>query len=146
MRAHAFIMLYVAALLAACGKSPTAPSPQGLPGTWKATRAEYVSRTNASVRVEIVSRGTTLVLTLNANNTYTLAITDPGQTGQVLDGTWSSSSEVLTLKQSGTSGDTQFNMALSGNTLTLSGGHVLFDIENDGIPDEATLTATFVRQ
>ena len=146
MRANAFVILYLAALLPACGKSQTAPSPATLTGSWRATRAEYVSRTNSNVRTEIVSRGTVLVLTLNADHSYALAITDPGQAGNLLGGTWSSSSDVLTLKQTGVSGETEFDMVLSGNTLTLTGGHVLYDIEGDGIFDECVLNATFARQ
>jgi hypothetical protein len=35
---------------------------------------------------------------------------------------------------------------LSGNTLTLAGGHVLYDIEGDGIFEECVLNATLARQ
>lgn len=64
--------------VAACGGgSPAGPSggpnptPQGLAGSWRATRAELVNATNSSARVEIVSLGATLVLSLEAGGSYT---------------------------------------------------------------------------
>jgi hypothetical protein len=131
--------------LGGCGKkSPTGPSGQGLPGTWRATRAEFVSRANSSVRVEIVSKGATMTLVLDAARTYTTTVTNPGQPPDVVSGTWSSSTDVLTLKQTGRSGDSQFDMNLSGDTLTLNGGSALFAF--DTVFEEAVLNATFVRQ
>jgi hypothetical protein len=140
-------LIFVAATLSACGKkSPTQPGEKGLPGTWRATSAEYVSRANSSVRQEVVSRGTTMTLTLNANNTYTLTIVNPGQAAQIADGTWTASVDVLTLRRTGMTGESQFDMTQSGDTLTLTGGSMLYDFEGDGIPDEAVLNATFARQ
>jgi hypothetical protein len=37
-------------------------------------------------------------------------------------------------------------MALSGATLTLNGGHVLFDINDDGVGEESVLNMTLTRQ
>ena len=80
----------VASALAACGggsnggsSSPTSPgaSGGGLTGTWRATRAEYVSATNSNLRVDVVAQGgggTTVSLALTSN-TFTQTMTDPGQ-------------------------------------------------------------------
>ena len=149
MRAIPRVIL-VCLLGAACGgssaDSPTAPSPQTLAGTWKATRAEFVLSSNTSVRVEAVSQGTSFVLTLAAAGTYTQKIADPGEVGQTVTGTWSASSDVLSLKPTGMSWEIQFDMTFSGNTLTLNGGHVLFDVNNDGRDDEAILNLVLARQ
>ena len=101
---------------------------------------------NSSQRVEIVALGTTLTLTLDAGGTYSQKITDPGQAGQTTSGTWSASKDVLTLKPTGVSGNTQFDMSMSGSTLTLNGGHVLFDVNLDGRDEEAILNLTLTRQ
>jgi hypothetical protein len=90
--------------------------------------------------------GTTLTLTLEAGGTYTQKITDPGQGGQTTTGTWSASKDVLTLKPAGISGETQFDMTMSGSTLTLNGGHVLFDVNLDGQDEESILSLTLTRQ
>ena len=37
-------------------------------------------------------------------------------------------------------------MSISGTTLTLRGGHVLFDVNDDGTVEEAIMNATLVRQ
>jgi Lipocalin-like domain len=133
-------------LTAACHKSPTSPSSQGLPGVWRATRAEYTNGSNPGQRLEVVARGTTLVLTLNAGSTYTLTITDPGEAGTTANGSWSATQDVLTLKPSNITGEIQFDMVLSGSTLTLSGGHVLFDFGDGSGPQESILNATLTRQ
>jgi hypothetical protein len=143
----------LAALLAAaaCGgssgaSSTTGPSSQTLAGTWKATKAEFVSTTNANQRVEIVSLGTTVMLTLDASGTYTQKITDPGQAGQTTTGTWTASQDTLTLKPAGMTWNIQFDMKLSASLLSLSGGHVAFDINLDGQDEETLAYLTLTRQ
>ncbi len=142
------ILVVGTAVLTACGgsSSPTAPSVQTLAGTWKATRAEFVGASNSSQRVEVVSRGTTMTLTLDAGGNYTQRIVDPGQLGQTTTGSWSASSDVLTLKPSGMPFQIQFDMTLSGSTLTLNGGHVEFDVNGDDREEEAILNMTLARQ
>ena len=155
MRRIDFLSLYSFVLIAtsiACGGSPTSPDQtgnsqivQGLSGTWRASRAEFVSAANSSVRIEVISLGTVVVLTLDVSGTYTQKITDPGQQGTTETGTWAASREVLTLSRSATS-NTQFAYGLSGNTLTLTGGHALFDVNDDGVAEEAVLNAVLARQ
>lgn len=146
---HTVARLLLAALVSfavSCGKdSPTSPSAQTLAGTWNATRAEFVNAANSGQRVEIVAMGTTLTLTLDSPGTYTQKITDPGHAGQTTTGTWSASKDVLTLKPSNTSGNTQFDMTFDGNSLSLSGGHVTFDFNDDGLNEEALAYLTLVR-
>lgn len=147
MHLMARVVVVASFAVAACGGSnPNAPSAQTLAGTWKATRAEFANASNLSQKVEIVALGTTLTLTLDAGGTYSQKITDPGQGGQTTTGTWSSSKDVLTLKPTGISGNTQFDMSMSGSTLTLNGGHVLFDVNLDGRDEEAILNVTLTRQ
>jgi hypothetical protein len=145
------VALALAALSSACGggddggQGPASASTQsGLQGTWRATRAEYVSRANAALRVEVISRGTTMVLALEST-TYTLTITDPGESPTVTTGSWSASIDVLTLRPAGMPYSIQFDMTMSGNTLTLAGGGVEYDIDGDDVNEETTLNATLVR-
>ncbi len=151
------LVLMAAIVHGACGDgggNPGSPSqgggsgqtPQGLAGSWQATRAEFVSRDNATMRVEVVSRGTTLVLALNASGAYTRTITDPGQSPNVETGAWTASQDVLTLRPSGVSFSIEFDYTLSGNSLALAGGHVEFDVNGDGRLEESVLNATLARQ
>ncbi len=144
----ASLLAIIVLLAAACGGesgSPTSPSASGLMGTWKATRAEYVSRSNPAVRVEVIATGTSMVLTLD-NGTFTLKITDPGEAGNTMTGTWSASKEVLKVSPTGMTWSWEFDMTLSGNTLTLNNGGALYDVNGDGAGDEATLNMTLARQ
>ena len=141
------VLVALGAFAGACGgsSSPTAPSVQTLAGTWRATRAEFTSATNASVKVEVISRGATLVLVLDQGGTFTQTFTAPGAPSEVTTGTWSASSDVLTLRR-GPSNISQFDMTLSGTTLTLTGGSALFDVNGDDVDEEAKLSVTLVRQ
>jgi hypothetical protein len=127
------------------GNGPVGPSPTGLPGTWRATRAEYSIRATPNVKVEVVARGTSIVLVLDAAGTFTLTSTDPGAPPETIAGTWSASIDVLTLRGPAV-GESQFSFDLGGNTLTLTGGHMLYDVDGDGVDDEASLTMTLARQ
>jgi hypothetical protein len=148
MQTTARMTILVVAFVAVCcgGNSATTPTPTTLAGTWKATRAEFVNASNSSQRVEAIAQGYTITLTLESGGTYTQQTTDPGQPTQTTTGTWSASKDVLTMKPTGQSGDTQFDMTLNGSTLTLNGGHVLFDVNNDDHDEEAILNMTLARQ
>ncbi len=147
------VVLAASVVFANCGSSnPASPSQggnnqssQGLAATWQATRAEFVSAANSNIRVEVVSRGTTIVLSLQSTGAYSRTITDPGHAPNVETGTWSASRDVLTLRPAGMPFSIEFDYTLSGNTLTLAGGHVEFDINGDGAVEEAVLNSTLAR-
>ena len=140
--------LVAAAILApACDKdssSPSAPTAQTLEGTWRATKAEFVSVASSSKRIDVVASGATVTLAFSGNG-YTFTLAQSGQAPVVQTGTWSASSEVMTLTRVGFSGNQQFDMNFSGNNLTLNGANALFDF-NTGNFEEAKLYMSLVRQ
>jgi hypothetical protein len=151
MRTQLAVLVAGATLAGACGGgdgsfTSASQATETLAGTWRATKAEYTSRSNSSLKVDIVAQGAVVTLMLESGGTFRLTITDPGLPGNTLTGTWSASRDVLTIVQSGQSGQTQFDMALSGATLTLTDGHVLFDINDDGVGEECALDMTLTRQ
>lgn len=133
----------IATSLAACGGSSTGPSPESLVGTWTATRAEFALLTNPAMKVEIIRGGATLKLELNSNQTYRVTTTTPGEPTDIKSGSWSASADVLTLHLP--NGEMQFDMSLTGNTLTLTGGHTPFDVNRDGMDEECTLNLILTR-
>lgn len=146
MRALAALILVGLTAVTACDKSPTSPSTpaaSGLPGTWRASRAEYVW---GSVRLDAVSKGTTMVLTVSASNTYTMKTMNPGQPEETSGGTWTASTDVLTLRPTGMSWTIEFDMNLNGSALTLNGGHVAYDINDDNRDEECILNSIWARQ
>ncbi len=150
MKAAGCVLFVVVALAAVCcdknNGSTVTPTPTTLAGTWKATRAEFVNATNSSQRVEAVSQGVTIVLALDAGGSFTQQTTQPGHATESMTGTYSASSDVLTLKPAGVSWNIQFDMTLGGSTLTLNGGHVQFDVNNDDQDEETILNMTLARQ
>jgi len=151
MRVRVAVALAAAVLWAGCGGSDSGftsatEASQTLVGTWRATRAEYTNRSNPGQRVDIVARGSVLTLVLEAGGSFRLTIVDPGEAGNTVTGTWTASRDVLTIVQAGQFGETQFDMTFSGNTLTLEGGHVLFDTNGDGVDEECELDMMLARQ
>ncbi|MBE0593520.1 MAG: lipocalin family protein [Gemmatimonadales bacterium] len=114
---------------ASCGDS-TAVDPQSLLGTWDATKLEFTRVANTSDKVDLIDLGGEFVITLAANDVCTGTFTVPGELPENLTGTWSVSVDVFTLHWDGDTGNTQFDMTLSGNTLTLTGGDVDYDFGN----------------
>jgi hypothetical protein len=135
------------AVVGACGKSGTAPSTTELAGSWRATKVEYVNLTNQSQKVELVSSGAVYTLVLTAGGTFTLTGSHPGDDPISLAGRYEASVDVLSLTYtSGALGEAQFDMTLSGNTLTLSGGHAPYDVNGDDLDEEALLNLVLARQ
>jgi hypothetical protein len=125
------------------GSSPAAPTPQTLEGTWRATKAQFVSVASSSRQVDIIAQGSTLTLVFSGTG-YTRTMTQPGQPPDVQTGTWSASTDMMSLKPTGVTWDIQFDMTFSSNNLTLNGGSVQFDFT--GTFEEAKLYMTLVRQ
>ena len=144
MRQIVFLILVACAIIGAAGcKSSSSPEDEaGLIGTWRATQAEFLSAADSNMRVDIVAQGGTLTLLLEAAS-FTLTIDEPDAEPDVTTGTWTSSSDTLTLTPTGASFNVQFDMTRSGNTLTLRGGHVEFDFH--GTPEEAILNMVLTR-
>ncbi len=130
----------------ACGGSDGASGPPpNLTGTWQATKVEFTSTGNPSQKVDIIAQGVTVTLVLNAGGTYQETTKTPGQTDEVTTGTWSASVNIFTMTETGLPFSWQFNLSLSGTTLTLSGADSQFDFNSDGIDDPAKLTVVLTR-
>ena len=137
----------LAGALAACSSDATGPSEQTLTATWHATKAEFVSVVNAAQKVELVGVGGSVVLALNANNTFSMTTTIPGKPNRQLSGTWSASADVLTLSYqfAGTQGQAQYDMTLNANTLLLTGADGSFDVNGDSVDEDVKINLTMVR-
>jgi hypothetical protein len=147
MKRTALAFCLAAAVLALGGcKSNTGPEDtESFLGTWNATKAEFTSVANSNTHVDIVAGGSTVVLLFNAT-TFTLTVTDPGENPVVSGGNWSASTDIMTLTwTSGSSGESQFEYTLSGDSLALNDGHMMFDF-TPGSPEEALLDLVLHRQ
>ncbi len=134
----------LAALLAGACKSSTGPSTDSLVGTWDATKAEFVLKSNTSTKVDIVAEGSTVTLVLTANS-FTLTTDDTRTEDASMSGTWSKTTDTLTLEPTGQSFTLVFDMTLNGSTLTLDGGGVMFDFTSTGTYEDAELNMVLVK-
>jgi len=148
MRASRFAAFAALTVSLACGGDGSGPSRDQFVGTWDATKLEFTNVANTSEKVEIISLGATYTIVLESNGTYGATLVVPGSAPELTTGTWSVSSDVITIKETGSSGDQQFNWSLSGNTLTISGANTDFDFDGGGprIDEPAKVSAILVRQ
>jgi hypothetical protein len=133
---------------AACGDGGSGPEPSELAGTWHATKVEFVSMADPGQRIELVSLGGTVTMTLAEASTFRIDASTPGEPMETTTGSWSASRDVLTFHwlEGPFTHEWQFDMTLSGNTLTLSGAHDSFDFDDNGVDEDAFLNVVLVRQ
>jgi len=134
-----------AVLLMACGGDGSGPRPNEFAGTWNATKYQFTNKANTAQKVDVISLGATLVVILDQNGTYQATLTMPGDAPEVTTGTWDASVDVFTIRETGSTGEMQFDYTLSGNTLTLSGANDDFDFDSDGNPEPARVSAILTR-
>lgn len=141
------LTVLMAGTMGACSGDNNGPSEASLTATWHATNAEFVSVTNPAQKVELVGIGGSVVLALNANNTFTMTTTTPGKPAAQLSGTWSASADVLTLSYqfAGTQGQAQYEMTLNGDTLLLMGADGSFDVNGDNALEDVKINLTLTR-
>lgn len=131
--------------LAACDDDDdTGPNQDPLVGTWAATEAEVVSVADPQTSEELIGQGGTLTVELNANGTFTMDVTFPGEAPQNITGTWSATQDILTLNWTGLPITWEFDFTLVADVLTVTGADTEWDF---GSGDEAaTLNAVLARQ
>lgn len=131
--------------LAGCGKDKsTGPEPRQITGAWNATKVEYVRRP-AGAAVDLVALGGSGTLALNDDGSFRLVITPFAAAEDVTEGTWALGGDILELTPLGMPFSWQFDVALAGDTLGLSGASVEYDFDEDGTRDQATLNLLLVR-
>lgn len=137
-------LLVVAAL--ACGDGSVGPAASDITGTWQATQVEYVSVAQPSQSVDLIAdEDWTVTLALAANGTYTFTQTPPGEQPQTSTGTWELDGDVFNVAPTGTQYRLQFEIALSGSTLSLTGADAEYDFDDDGSPEDAKLNLVLTR-
>jgi hypothetical protein len=147
MRKILLILIAAAAFLGATScKSPTSPSPDEAPvaNAWTATKAEFVSVANPSIKVDIIAQeGALLSIDLKNPPICLLSIWHPMHQLILAWGRYTATEDVLTIHwTSWFSGVTQFHFIVDndGWRLTLTGGHLPFEF-TPGNPEEAVLNA-----
>ena len=146
MRGSRFATIAALTVSLACGGDGSGPSRDQFAGTWDATKLEFTNVANTSQKVDIIALGATFVIVLESTGDYQETLVVPGSAPENTTGTWSVSSDVITIKETGSSGDQQFNWSLSGNTLTISGANTDFDFNGDGVDEPAKLSAVLVKR
>jgi len=143
-RSGSSLLLFLGAAVA-CGGDGVGPSPDEIAGTWTATKVEYVSVSQPVQTVDLIAQGGTATLVLNAAGTYTFTLTPNGEPTVVDNGDWELDGDIITVMPNGTNFELQFDVALSGNTLSLSGADTEYDFDADQQNEDAKLNLVLVR-
>lgn len=140
-----FLLILLPALAVACGDGSVGPSAGEITGTWQATKYEYVSVADPSTSVDLIAdEDWSVTLVLASDGSYTLTQTPPGGGPQMSTGTWDLDGDVFDVAPTGTQFRLQFDIALSGNTLRLTGADAEYEfIENQ--PEDAKLNMVLTR-
>jgi hypothetical protein len=130
----------------ACNDDSAGPAASDITGTWQATQVEYVSVAQPTVSIDLIAdEDYSATLVLASSGSYTFTLTPPGGQPTVDTGTWELDGEVLTVAPAGTQFTLQFDIALSGDTLRLSGADAEYDFDDDTIPEDAKLNLVVTR-
>lgn len=133
----------LALALASCGGGDE-PSLESITGPWTATRMEFTSVATGG-RVDVIAEGATFTIDLSDTGEFFAALTLPGEAPETMNGTWSYTSDTITLQEVGSSGDLTFDLDMGNDAMTWSGADVDFDVDADGTDEPATLTIDLVR-
>ncbi len=157
MKSSKLIVLFLVFAMVFIGihcKSSTEPTDDDLSsfvGTWVAnsdvegTLMEYdATDVNPAFKVNVLLLGASVQVTLESNGDYTLAITEPGGTPEVEQGTATVEGNKITMIPDGAPEDAIiFTYTLNGDFLTLVSDDVTFNFGTGEVP--ATLTITMKR-
>jgi len=137
-------VVMVVGLTACGGEDTTGPSSTDITGTWRATKAEFVSSATGAT-VDLVASGGSATLVLGSDHSFLLTASPVGRPAEVTTGAWKLEGDVMTVTPAGMSFSLQFDVAFSGDRLSLTGAHVEYDVNGDGRDEEAVLNLELVR-
>lgn len=143
---HAATVALVTILLTACGKdNPTGPKPSEITGRWTATKVEYVNKAAPATRVDLIALGTAVVVSINSDKSFLSIETPSGGSPDTTTGDWSMDGEIFKVTPTGMPFSWEWNAALSGNTLSLTGADMEYDFDGNSVPEQADQNMTLVR-
>ena len=120
-------------------------SPEGLLGSWSATRWHYTSRDTPARTVDVVcDLGGSVTLSLS-DGTFVLAWVIPGVGGQSIGGRWAVRGDALEYSWPGVEGTESVDLRVGWHELTLSTEQSAWDFDGDGQDEPAGFVGVFVR-
>lgn len=136
----------LASLIVSLGCGGGSPPADDFVGTWNAESCVYTNASDTSQSADLVVLGGSYEMTLNADGSYEVVATLPGESGFTTSGTWEASIDLFTLNYAVPfTGSAQFEFNLSNDTLTLTGADSSYDFDDDGTPDDAKLDMVLIR-
>lgn len=139
------LMVAVALAVTGCKKEgSTGPGATAISGSWTATSVQYVNPSYTTV--DVIALGGTATLVLGADSSFVYTYTPQGGSPQVTTARWEMvSADLMRVTPTGATWYWAFDVALSGNTLTLRGGQGEYDFNNDHQNEPCTWNMVLTR-
>ena len=128
-------------LMTACSEA-TGVEPADLEGTWTAQSMVFTSVETPSLSVDVIPLGAALSLTLEADATFSITMSFPGETAETDTGTYSVSGSTMTITEEGQDPES-FGFARTGDNMTITMDDS-FDF-TEGSDEPATLVIGLTR-
>lgn len=139
------IAVPVALFLVACG-DPTSIDPGGLAGTWNAASYSFVLKADTSMVENLVLQGASYTITFTNDGQFNSTFQDPDGQTEAKSGTYTTDDPLLSLLEDGETEPEQFLAIRSDDVLTLRTGLVVYDFDDDQVPEDAELRIFLQRQ
>jgi hypothetical protein len=146
MRWYRCAALALAVALPAC--SETGVEAVDLVGVWDATKFEFEATSGDPViTVDLLTMNFTVTIEINEGGTYEITTTFLGGEPEVVTGTWVlEGGDLLILTESGETVGDEFDVTVSGTTLTVRSTDLTFDFDEDGTDEPALFEAIFTKR
>jgi hypothetical protein len=146
MRWQGCAALALAFCLPAC--SETGVEAVDLVGVWDASKFEFEETTGDPVlTVDLITMNFTVTIEINEGGTYEITTTFLGGEPEVVTGTWVlEGGDLLIMTETGATVGDEFEVTLSGTTLTVRSGDMTFDFDEDGTDEPALFEAIFEKR
>lgn len=132
------LAVVAAPLALGCKSNPVEPpSLENFARAWTLTKCEYQAKTGGQ-RVDLVAQGWQITLNVSDNGLFFYSTTPPGGSTQTIQGTWSISGEIVTLRPATATVEWQFTAKVRETSMTLDGANGEWDVNGDGTPDPVT--------
>ncbi len=140
----AFLPLLLVAL-AGCGEDKAVgPKPTQVVGVWRATMVQFVSKSDPNQRVELISAGDTVTVSIGGDQVYRYIHVPRAGSPDTTTGVWRLDGDLFRVNPTGMPYEWVWDVSYSGGTLSLKNADMEYDVNDDGLREMTKQTMVLV--